>query len=265
MSDKLPALHFYPGDWWKDSGVQSLDHFHKGVWFELLLIMFDSNTRGKLLLNGKQYPSKALAKRLALSEQDLNNAIEVLTESGVCRVDSEGVLYSHRMVQDEEKRQSKINAGSAGGRAKSVKQKSSKDPSRNLADTEIEDENEDVIEDRNINNKWSGKFCNLPAIEADQLAVQTSTEQVVRAVQLVDAWVLQAEDDPQEFQIRKRKAKKGSACLSSWALSKAFIQLESEKQAKSKEKTTNGYGANHLKNLEMIAKLEAEEAAQNGQ
>lgn len=262
MSDKLPALHFYPGDWWKDSGVQSLDHFHKGIWFELLLIMFDSGSRGKLLLNGKQYPSKALAKRLAITEQELETAIEVLVVSGVCRVDDDGVFYSHRMVSDEQKRQIKINAGAAGGKAKAASKQVSKDPSKSLAPPEVESEIENEVEDLKL-NKWNGKFCKLNDIEAEQLASTTSTEQVKRAIQIVDAWVLTAEDQPQEFNIRKQKAKKGSACLSGWALSRALIQLEDEKRAKPKQKVVDGVGAAHLKNLELIARYEAEEALQN--
>ncbi|GAA3973832.1 hypothetical protein [Hymenobacter antarcticus] len=40
---KLPAIQFYPGDWHKDQGVQALDLAQRGAWFELLLMMHDSD------------------------------------------------------------------------------------------------------------------------------------------------------------------------------------------------------------------------------
>ena len=43
---KLPALQFYPGDWRKDLGVQSLSFHDRGVWFEMLMLMHDSENRG---------------------------------------------------------------------------------------------------------------------------------------------------------------------------------------------------------------------------
>ena len=49
---KLPAIQFYPGDWHKDQGVQALDLLQRGAWFELLLMMHDSDERGVLLVNG---------------------------------------------------------------------------------------------------------------------------------------------------------------------------------------------------------------------
>lgn len=49
---KLPAFQFYPGDWRKDPGVQSLSFHDRGVWHEMLCLMHESEERGKLTLNG---------------------------------------------------------------------------------------------------------------------------------------------------------------------------------------------------------------------
>ena len=49
---KLPAMQFYPGDWRKDIGVQSLSFHDRGVWFEMLMLMHGSERRGVLVLNG---------------------------------------------------------------------------------------------------------------------------------------------------------------------------------------------------------------------
>ena len=53
----LPALQFYGGDWRKDPGIQALNYFDRGVWFEMLLMMHESEDRGKLVLNGRATPN----------------------------------------------------------------------------------------------------------------------------------------------------------------------------------------------------------------
>ena len=69
MSDKLPALQFYPGDWRRDVGVQSLSFHDRGVWFEMVMLMHGSEVRGKLILNGKPIPEDALCRLLGLDNQ----------------------------------------------------------------------------------------------------------------------------------------------------------------------------------------------------
>ena len=75
---KLPALQFYPADWRKDPGVQALDYFDRGVWFEMLCFMHDSEQRGKLLLAGKPISDKALARLLGLDIQALKSVLSRL-------------------------------------------------------------------------------------------------------------------------------------------------------------------------------------------
>jgi hypothetical protein len=83
MSDKSPALQFYPGDWRKDSAVQSLSYHDRGVWFEMLMLMHGSEVRGKLILNGKPIPEDALCRLLGLDKQTLNQTITTLLDFGV--------------------------------------------------------------------------------------------------------------------------------------------------------------------------------------
>lgn len=157
-SDKLPSLHFYPGDWWKDAGVQLLDHHHKGIWFEMLLLMFESPKRGYLLKpNGQIFSSTELAKRLALDEKTCSTAIAKLVDEGVCRQHEDRTLFNARMVKDEDIRQKKINAGSEGGKAKAKGKKGSKRASKNVAapDVDVVDENEDLDIDKYREVTWT--------------------------------------------------------------------------------------------------------------
>jgi hypothetical protein len=122
-SRKIPAMQFYPGDWRKDPGVQSLNYFDRGVWFEVLCLMFESEDRGKLLLAGKKMPDEALAQLLGLDNQSLNQTVTTLLTRGVASIDTEtGALMCRRMVRDEMLRRTRSNCGKLGGNPFLLKQ-----------------------------------------------------------------------------------------------------------------------------------------------
>lgn len=119
---KLPSMQFYPGDWRKDPGVQSLDYETRGIWFEILLLMFESSERGYLLLNGKPMPEDALCRFLGLDKQKTTTTLTNLLNYGVISKDNRGAFFSRRMVRDEEIRAIRSKAGSLGGNPNLVKQ-----------------------------------------------------------------------------------------------------------------------------------------------
>jgi DNA-binding transcriptional regulator GbsR (MarR family) len=99
---KLPAIQFYPGDWRKDLGVQSLSYQDRGIWFEMLLLMHESEVRGKLLLGGKPMSEDTLAGILHLPKSTLSQTVETLIERGVTeREKRTGALINRRMLRDE--------------------------------------------------------------------------------------------------------------------------------------------------------------------
>lgn len=123
---KLPAFQFYPADWRKDPGVQSLSFHDRGVWFEILCLMHESEQRGRLLLNGKPMPDEALARLLGLDKQILTKTVSTLIQYGVASRDEQGALVNRRMVRDENLRIIRQNAGKMGGNPLLVKQNSTK-------------------------------------------------------------------------------------------------------------------------------------------
>lgn len=126
---KLPSIQFYIGDWRKDPGVQSLTYHDKGVWFEILCLMHESDQRGKLLLNGKPMPEEALARLLGLDKQNLTNTLTTLLSSGVAdRCTATGALMNRRMVRDEEIRKIRQNCGKQGGNPRLLNQTSNQNP-----------------------------------------------------------------------------------------------------------------------------------------
>ncbi len=126
---KLPAIQFYPGDWHKDQGVQALDLTQRGAWFELLLMMHDSEERGVLLVNGQPMPDAVVARRLGLDNQTANQILTTLLTYGVAsRREADGALYCRRMVRDEKLRQIRTEAGKKGGNPQLLNQNPKQTP-----------------------------------------------------------------------------------------------------------------------------------------
>ena len=126
---KLPAIQFYPGDWHKDQGVQALDLMQRGAWFELLLMMHDSDERGVLLVNGSPMPDAVIARRLGLDNQSANQILTTLLTFGVAsRRESDGALYCRRMVKDENLRRIRTAAGKKGGNPLLLNQTANQNP-----------------------------------------------------------------------------------------------------------------------------------------
>jgi hypothetical protein len=113
--EKLPAIQWYPGDWRKDPGVQALNYHDRGVWFEIIMLMHESDRRGVLLLNGKAMPDEALAHILGLDNQILTSTLTTILDYGVADRDGDGSLVCRRMVKDEHIRQVRKKAGAKGG------------------------------------------------------------------------------------------------------------------------------------------------------
>lgn len=113
---KLPALQFYPGDWKKDVGVQALDLHDRGLWFEMLLLMHDSEQRGKLVLNGRPMPRAAIARAIGIDVSLFEIRLTLLLELGVASIEQgTDIIYSRRMVKDENARRAHTEAGKKGG------------------------------------------------------------------------------------------------------------------------------------------------------
>jgi hypothetical protein len=122
---KLPAFQFYPADWRKDPGVQSLTYHQRGVWFEMICLMHESPRRGVLLMpNGTTMTDDALSRILGLDKQNLTTTLTSILECGVADRDPESqALINRRMMRDEDLRQTRAECGKLGGNPNLVNQK----------------------------------------------------------------------------------------------------------------------------------------------
>jgi len=79
------------------------------------MLMHCSEQRGRLVLAGKPMPNAALSRLLGLSQQETQDALAAILDSGVASKDEAGVIYCRRMVREEELLQKRKEAGSKGG------------------------------------------------------------------------------------------------------------------------------------------------------
>ena len=125
---KQPSFQFYPGDWKRDAGVQSLSFEERGVWFEMMLLMFESAERGKLVFGtGTPMPEDAVARSLGLDRQRYVQILRKLLDYGVASKEEEtGIIYCRRMVRDAELSRKRAECGKLGGNPNLLNQNSSK-------------------------------------------------------------------------------------------------------------------------------------------
>lgn len=112
---KMPYIHFYPSVWRSDIKVQSMTSKSKHVWIETLLIMAEADERGKLVMNGKPISLEYHARLVGYSVEETKVAIDEIIASGVAYVDTSGIMYNKRMVDDMAKYTQDSLNGQKGG------------------------------------------------------------------------------------------------------------------------------------------------------
>ena len=161
-------MPFYIGDWKKDPAVQVLTREQKMIWFEMLMLMWESAERGYLTINNKPMTNERLAVALNLDNQKLSTTLTLFDELGLySRRESDNAIYSRKQVEIVELSEKRKNAGIKGGNPILVNQELSKLQARGLPNAIDIDINKDVI--NNINVLWSETFGRNPKIpEAEE-------------------------------------------------------------------------------------------------
>lgn len=153
--DKLPAMPWYSGDWFKDTGLQRCTLAARGLWFELCLRMWDCAERGVLITGSRPWSHAEVAALISGPEKQTLTCLDELLREGVASCDERGAIFSRRMVRDEEVRQLRKAAGSKGGlaTAKQAAKRTAKDSAKRIANSETETD----IEDGNEIQKGRGE------------------------------------------------------------------------------------------------------------
>lgn len=101
---KLPSFQFYPGDWRKDPNLSRCSKAAKGVWMDMLCLMFECETRGVLSTGGRPWSDEDIAVAVGGDILEVKSCIQELIDKGVASRNSSGCVYSRRLIRDEEQR-----------------------------------------------------------------------------------------------------------------------------------------------------------------
>lgn len=117
--DARPAFQFYPKDWLSDTELGMCSLATKGLWIDLLCLMWNAPVRGVLMYSPdgtchSKLDGKRLAKTLRCHEQEVAEGIAELLENGVASVDEDGFLYSRRMRRGGKLGEIRSEAGKKG-------------------------------------------------------------------------------------------------------------------------------------------------------
>jgi hypothetical protein len=100
----LPWLQFYPSDWLADS-VAGCGLAAQALWFRMMFIAHSSQRYGYLEADGKPIPDDQIARRTGCATvAEYRNLLAELFAAGVPSRTPQGVIYSRRMVRDQQAR-----------------------------------------------------------------------------------------------------------------------------------------------------------------
>jgi hypothetical protein len=210
----LPAMPFYIGDWKKDPAIQVLSREDKMIWLEMIFLMWESKERGYLTVNGIPMTNEMLSTALNLDNQNLTKRLSMYEEFGLfSRRESDGAIYSRRIVKIIELSEKRKNVGLLGGNPNLVKQKLSKGKAKGKANAENENENENeneivVLKDYTVEN-----FEKIPPVykwvitRAEEMKYPEITDQVKRFYDYYES---------NGWKVGKNPMKNWAAALSNW-------------------------------------------------
>jgi hypothetical protein len=112
---KRPSFQFYPGDWLRDTALLSCSVGARGLWIHMICLMHEGYPYGYLKVGDKVILPPNLARIVGATLLETEGWLAELESANVFSRDSEGCMFSRRMVRDENTRKLRAEGGSKGG------------------------------------------------------------------------------------------------------------------------------------------------------
>jgi len=125
IKGKSPAAQFYWRDWLTDPALRSVSSGARGLWMDMLCLMWECVPRGYLQTPaGTPYSLEMICRATGnISMDEVVGWLGELKDSGVSSQSASGSLFSRRLVRDEHKRALCRDAGRKGGGNPHLKKK----------------------------------------------------------------------------------------------------------------------------------------------
>jgi hypothetical protein len=111
---KRPAFQFYPSDWRTDLGLRLCSISARGLWADILCLMHEGEPYGHLTADGRPVTVEQLARLVGEGAKQVRGWLGELRDNDVFSETDGGVIFSRRMVRDEEIRNARGSGGVAG-------------------------------------------------------------------------------------------------------------------------------------------------------
>jgi hypothetical protein len=122
-----PWMKFYPSDWRADALLRQCAPLSRYVWLEVIGLMHEAEPYGHLVFAGKAMTTAQLARAIAMDKSEVEEALAELEQMGVSSRTRAGVIYSRRMVRDEQKHLKFSKSGKLGAAIKLQNEKEKKE------------------------------------------------------------------------------------------------------------------------------------------
>lgn len=110
-TEKHPWMKFYPQDWRGDAKLRRCSRAARSLWLDMLGLMHEATPYGHLVMDGKPLEATDLARIFGDHWRSVQAFLKELSDAGVYSVTPSGIVFSRRMVRDEETRQRRANGG----------------------------------------------------------------------------------------------------------------------------------------------------------
>lgn len=112
---KRPAFQFYPDKWQTDKDLRTCSIGARGLWAEIMCVIHTCTPYGHLTdAKGRAMPDSDAAQLCGVGLPSYRKLLAELEDKGVPSRTDGGVLYSRRMVRDEDLRNARAEGGPLG-------------------------------------------------------------------------------------------------------------------------------------------------------
>jgi hypothetical protein len=115
---RAPAFQFYASDWLTDPALRMCSLQARGLWIELLCIMYLAPEVGVLMIGNQVLNEESVCNLIATSKKVVRKSFAELQKFDVIKRDEQNRFYSKRMKEDEALRLIRREVGKLGGNPK---------------------------------------------------------------------------------------------------------------------------------------------------
>jgi hypothetical protein len=104
MNNGYPWFRFYPADWLAEQNLLLCSYAGRGLWIELLALMYTTDEQGFLARRGRPMTAGEGVRLRGGTVEEVEDLLKELEDNGVLSRTDKGVIYSRRMVRDLQRR-----------------------------------------------------------------------------------------------------------------------------------------------------------------